>query len=310
MLGRPAEVALRALAPSLAPLLAVATAAGAAFGASQEAPLRVVATVEPAAMLVREIGAERVEVTTLVPPGASPHTFEPRPADVARLTDAELFVEVGGPLDAWAGRLRAAATREPARLVLLELPGVRALPADAHGAHPGRLDPHVWLDPIRVRDALAPGIAARLSALDPDGRDLYARRLAEFQDRLAALDAELRALLAGGARRYVAFHAAWRYFGERYDLEEVGVVEEAPGEEPTPRELARLLEAARAAHVRAVLIEPQLPGRVAHSLADELGAELVVVDPNGDPSDPARARYEDLMRWNARAFARALGPPT
>jgi ABC-type Zn uptake system ZnuABC Zn-binding protein ZnuA len=268
----------------------------------------VVATVEPAAMLVRELGGERVEVTTLVPPGASPHTFEPLPSDVARLAGAELLVEVGAPLDAWTERLHAAASHELPRLTLLELPALHPLPADERDGVPGRHDPHVWLDPIRVRDALAPGVAARLAALDPDGAAHYAERLAGFQERLGALDTQIRDMIAGSGRGYVAFHAAWRYFGDRYGLEEVGVIEQAPGEEPTPRALARLVEAARAARVRAVLVEPQLPAQTARSLAGELGVELVVVDPNGDPRDPERARYEDLMRWNARAFARALGP--
>ena len=107
--------------------------------------------------------------------------------------------------------------------------------------------------------------------------------------------------------RFVAFHAAWRYFAARYGLEEVGVVEEAPGEEPAPRALAALVTRAREAGVPAILVEPQLSPRVAKVLAAEFGATTVLVDPNGDPTDPERSRYAALMRWNARAFARALG---
>lgn len=269
-----------------------------------EGPLRVVATIEPVAMLVRELASDEVEVATLVPPGASPHLFEPRPTDVARLVDAALVVAVGGDLDRWLAPLLGAAARRMETLFLLELPGLAPLPV-APGAD--RRDPHVWLDPIRVRDVLAPAIAERLAALDPVGADDTAARLAAFQARLTRLDAEVRASLAGAGRHYVAFHGAWRYFGARYGLEEVGVVEEAAGEDPTPRELARLALAARAAGVRAILVEPQLDPRIARTLAAEFGGTTVLVDPNGDPTDPARAGYEALLRWNAQAFARALG---
>lgn len=292
---------LRAVA--LAALGALATAAADAMAA----PLQVVATIEPIAMLVRELAPAGAEVHALVPPGASPHVFEPRPSDVARLADAALLVAVGGDLDGWIAPLAAASAAERDTLVLLELPGLALRPASA-GARPGeRPDPHVWLDPILVRDAIAPALAARLRAVAPDEAAAITARLADFQERLTRLDAELSTLLARGGRRYVAFHAAWRYFGARYGLEEVGVVEEAPGEEPTPRELAALTAAAREAGVAAILIEPQLDPRVARALAAEFGATTVLVDPNGDPADPARARYEDLLRWNARAFARALG---
>lgn len=283
--------------------LAIVLAACACAARAEPSPLRVVATIEPIAMIARELAGDRIAVSALVPPGASPHTFDPRPGDVARLADAALVIAVGGDLDGWTQRLLGASGRSPATLVLLDLPDLVPLPA-AEG-EPTTRDPHVWLDPIRVRDVLAPAIAERLAALDPEADT--AARLAAFQERLTGLDAALRAELAGPRRGYVAFHAAWRYFGARYGLEEVGVVEEAPGEEPSPRELASLAAAARAAGVRAILIEPQLDPRVARTLAAEFGGTTVLVDPNGDPADPERARYEALLRWNARAFARALG---
>jgi ABC-type Zn uptake system ZnuABC Zn-binding protein ZnuA len=303
MLGAP-EVELPRLVRQL---LANGLLAGLALGAHAAPLLPVVTTIEPLAMLVREVGGDRVEVAALVPPAASPHTYDPLPSDVARLFSAALLVEVGGDVDGWTEKLHAAAApRAIPTLTLLAVSGLDPIPSAIGETE--RLDPHVWLDPIRVRDVVAPALAARLAELDPEGRETYASRLEALRGRLTALDAEIRDVLEDRARRYVAFHAAWRYFGARYGLQELGVVEEAPGEEPTPRELARLVENTRAAGVPAILIEPQLPSRVARSLADEVGAELVVVDPNGDPRDPARARYEDLMRFNARAFARALGP--
>ena len=270
-------------------------------------PLRVVATIQPMALIARELGGTRVVVTSLVPPGASPHTFEPQPSDVQSLAGARLLVEVGDGLDGWVEPLLNAASSTPARVTLLDLAGVEPLPADPAEAHEGRFDPHLWLDPLRIRDAMLPALAAKFAALDPEGRADYEKARDEFEQRLTALDAEIRATLAGHGRRYLAFHTAWRYFARRYQLDEIGVIEEAPGEEPTPRELGALSKRARAAKLPAILIEPQLSPRIAEMLARDLGVGLVTVDPNGDPTDPERATYEGLMRWNARAFARALG---
>ena len=108
----------------------------------------------------------------------------------------------------------------------------------------------------------------------------------------------------------MAYHGAWRSFATRYGLREIGVIEKRPGQEPSPRELARLVDAARDAGVGAILVEPQLDPRTARVIADEFAGETVLVDPLGDPEDRERASYETLLRFDARAFARALGAPS
>jgi zinc transport system substrate-binding protein len=315
-----AALGLAPLAPSLRVALAALGLGGLlaapATAAPPPTPARVVVTIQPIAMLMRELAGGRLAVASLVPPGASTHTFEAQPSDVAAVESARLFIEVGAGLDTWAAKLQSAAANRPERLVLIELPGLDPLPADPHehdpdaSGAPARFDPHVWLDPIRVRDVVAPALAAALTRLDPAGRAEYEAALAALRARLDELDAEIRLTLAGHGTKFVAFHGAWRYFAARYGLEEVGVVEEAPGEEPAPRDIADLVRKARAARVPAILTEPQLSPRIAATIAAELGAGTVTVDEQGDPRDPERADYAALMRWNAHAFARALGGGT
>ncbi|MEE9606621.1 MAG: metal ABC transporter substrate-binding protein [Myxococcota bacterium] len=259
---------------------------------------QVVVTVYPLELLVRELGGERVGVATLVPPGASPHAFTPAPTDLASLSRAALFVRVGAGFDDWAARLAAVAPDSLETLALLEIRGVEPLAGD---------DPHVWLDPILVRDTIVPELARRLARMDPAGADAYRQRARSFSKRLGALDAEIRLALPGDGGGYIAYHNAWRHFARRYALAQVAVVQEFAGEEPTPRELARLIGAARAGHVRAILVEPQLSPRAARVVAAEFGGGTRVVDPLGDPEDRSRSSYEALMRFNAHAFAEALG---
>ena len=265
------------------------------------AAVRVVATIFPLADVVRQVGGDEVEVVTLLPPGASPHTFEPTPEQARQVAKARVFVDVGAGLDNWAARLRAART-EPL-IIVTATAGLSLLDGD-HGAGG---DPHVWLDPVLMRDHIVGAIVDGLAAAAPDRRAAFERGAVQLRDALTQLDAEVRALLAPAQRRsYVAFHAAWRYFGHRYDLTEVAVVESFPGKEPSAREIAMLVERARAAHAAALLIEPQFAPRMAEQIAREFGGRTVLTDPIGGAQVPGRQSYVDLMRHNARAFAEAL----
>lgn len=261
--------------------------------------ISLVVTVHPLALLLEQIGGERVEVHVLVPPGASPHQFEPRPSDLILVSRANAFIKVGGGLDDWAERLFAANQVSGDTASLLELLKRRDKTIDTD-------DPHVWLDPILVRDEIVPLFTALLIRLDPPGDDHYRNRAAGFRSTLDELDREIRSLLQGQARSYVAFHGAWRHFAARYALNEIAVVQQAAGEEPTPRELGNLVREARRAGLQSILVEPQLDPRLAATLADEFGAGTVLVDPLGDPGDAERSTYPGLLRFNARAFRLAL----
>ena len=351
---------------------------------SSEAPVGVVASILPVGYVAQELGGERVKVDVLVPPGASPHTFEPVPSDMVKLQRARLFLRVGAGLDGWSDKLRGGVSHDVEMVTLSAVPGLKPLEAghdhhdhghgkeraekhddhgheekhakkhddhgheekhakkhddhghemkhaekhddhgheekhakkhDDHGheekhaeGHMEGIDPHFWLDPIRVRDAVVPVIVEHLVEADPAGKEYYEKRGKDFHQRLTALDVQVRRELAKAkGRKFVAFHSAWAYFSDRYNVEEAAVVQEFAGEEPSPREMAALVRSAREAGIRNILVEPQLSPRVAQTIASEFGGGTVMVDPLGDSGDPARSSYEKLMLFNARSFAQAMG---
>jgi ABC-type Zn uptake system ZnuABC Zn-binding protein ZnuA len=107
-------------------------------------------------------------------------------------------------------------------------------------------------------------------------------------------------------RPLVPLHAAWGAFAARYGIALLAPVESRAAEEPTPRTLAALADAARAGGAAAVLVEPQLPAAAARALAETLGVPVIVADPYGDASVPERGTYAALLRFDAAAFRRAL----
>ena len=242
---------------------------------------------------------DAVRVRTLLPPGAHPDSYEATPRDAENLAAADLVVRAGGAADDWLG--------DPGETpVVVATEGLELLGENGHGTG----NPHVWLDPILVRDHLLPRLAEALAATVPGAADSVQRRATAFADSLTALDREIRDRLADApSRRFVAAHAAWPYFARRYELEAVASVHESPGAHIATRELARLVDRARAAGVRAVIAEPQLGRAGVDALRSELEARIAVADPIGGVGLEGREDYLSLMRYNARAFEQALEGP-
>ncbi len=295
--GRARRIALALAAAALAACSEPPTPVG---------PPLVVVTIPPVADLVARIGGDALRVETLLPPRASVHTWQATPAQIRSMSRAAGFVSVGGGLDGWLDDVGGGFPDVPRLRITDAIELLDAAEGDRHGDGTG--DPHVWLDPLLVRDAVLPRLTAFLVAVAPrDETGLRARGRA-LADSLTALDAEIRRTLDAAPRRgFVATHDAWAYFARRYDLRPLGSLYESPGHEPSARSLASLVDAARAAGVSAVLAEPQLAETAARALAGELRVEVVVVDPLGGPGIEGREGYLELMRFDARAFARALG---
>lgn len=295
-------------------MFAFAACLGTAAGRGECAPVREVAarsiaaaTIAPLASLAATVAGPGWDVRTVIPPGTSPHVFEPSPRDVRRFAPARIVVTVGAGYDDWVGRLaRACASgavvHDAGRSVGVEAAGDGA----DHDGELGR-DPHWWLSPKRAARSLAP-LAERFADLDPPGAEGYRARARDGAAALLALDAELAVLLAPvrGAT-VVAAHNSWAYFTADYGLVDGGAIETAPGREPSPRDFRKLVDLVRASRVRAVFAEAQFSPAAARVLAGDAGIRVAFVDPIG--GTPGRLDYADLLRYDARAFRAALGAP-
>jgi len=270
--------------------------------AAAEARVRVVTSIPPLAMIVAELGGGRVEVRSILPAGVDPHLFEPRPSDMRAVAEADLVVMLGSSIDDWI---------EPA-LRSASAPRVLALdPHDDHDSHDGHAhdhDPHVWLDPTWVRDRALRPLHRELAALDPAWAPLHGAQARAMGERLTDLDDDIREMLSDlSTRSFLALHPAWGHFARRFGLRPVAAAIDGHGREPSLHAMIEAVWAARAAGVHTLLVEPQVDARLAQVLAREIGAGFEMVDPLGDRSLSDRSSYGALLRFNAHAFARALG---
>lgn len=282
-----------------------------ALASSGEEKLRVVATIYPLADMATNVGGQLVEVKTLLPPGANPHTFEPRPSQIAEISRARLFLKVGAGLDLWAGKFAAAASRGELRVVdasqgmdLMGETEEQGKRGRSRGV--GHSNPHFWLDPVsamRIVDVIADAMVEA----DPSGAGTYRGNAERYKEKLKSLDAEIRTAVAGFKRReFVAFHSAWVYFARRYGLRQAAVIEPFPGKEPSPRYLVGVVREARRIGARAIFAEPQLNPKAARVIAGETGMKVLYLDPIGGPDVTGRSSYLELMRYNLSVFREAL----
>jgi len=263
----------------------------------------VVVTIEPLAMILVELVGDPAQVVTLIPPGASPHTYDLRPSG-ARMAESSLALfYVDDHLDGWAARVSA-----PKKFAVFErLPeSLKKRSADSPAAGDGRpaYNPHFWTDPNMVLE-LVPSLIAALDEVDPEGRWIYESKRDQFVFDLARLDDEVEALLRPlKGKAVIVHHPSWRYFLDRYGIETAAILEPSPGKEPTPRYLKKVIDTARAKDVKLIISEPQLPSRPAEVVAEAAGLRIVELDPIGGAE--GRTRYADWLLANARKLRGAL----
>ena len=306
---------------ALASLVLVAGCNGSAASPSPSesseaaADYTVIATTSVFADLAQLALGDNVTIETIIPAGVDVHTFEPSPADAQKLAGANLIVMNGIGLDEWAlSVLEAAGKSEEDVLELAEgidesnawvyLEGEEHSEEEGEEHGHGGTDPHIWLDP-KGAAIYVNRIAARVAAELPErAMAIESARDAGLAE-ITALDEELRvgfAAVDASMRKIVTFHDAFGYFARAYEIEIVGVAVEAPGQEPSAKEIAALIDAIKAAGVTSVFSEAQFPSKVLDQVAAETGAtvlENLYSDALGDA--PANS-YLGAMRANASAI--------
>ena len=297
---------LAATAASATALLLTACGSGDDEAAASDG-VGVVAAFYPLQWAAERVGGDRVDVTSLTPPGAEPHDLELTPRDVASLTEADLVVYLEGfqpALDDAAAEAGDAAwdAGQAADLSLTtradEHEGETEEEHAGHADQEGEaVDPHFWLDPTRLAD-VGDALARRLAEADPDGTATYEENAAALRTDLEALDAELEQGLADCAvTTLVTAHDAFGYLADRYGLDVVGINGLSPSAEPSAAQLAEISALVREQGVTTVYTETLVDPAVAETVAREAGVRTAVLDPlEGLTEESAGSDYLEVMR--------------
>ena len=270
----------------------------------------VIAAFYPLEFVASEIVGDSATVTNLSPPGVEPHDLELAPGAVRSLAGADLVVYIGEgfqpAVDDVIGELSDATLIDGLETQDGLLQGSDEHEDEADGLEEGTSDPHVWLDPTRVA-SLGHSVAAEMARIDPDNADLYEGNAADLEEALDELDKEFSATLDScDQNKLVVSHEAFGYLADRYGLEQVGVSGIDPESEPSPGRVAEVAEFARDHGVTTIFFEEQVAPDIAQVIADEIGAEVEVLDPlEFEPEDGSD--YFDVMRNNLDSISTALG---
>ena len=308
--------------------------------------LEIVTTTDFMADWARRVGGSGVNVFSLLPPGADPHSFQPGSRDIARIADADLVLTVGlGLEDDWLNDLISNASADPTKVIAvtdviepLENPefSEEGEEGEDHGDEEtdegeegedhddedseegegehhdeGPLDPHFWFDPIRVEQVMG-HVASQMAVRDPTRADMYQANAADYQHELQELHSFIELELASipaSRRLLVTSHDSLQYFASRYSMTVIGTVIPATTTETesSPKHLTDLIETVREYNVPAVFGEVTVSERLAATIAEETGATLVrLYSGSLGPPGSPAETYIGMMRTNVQLISESL----
>ena len=249
-----------------------------------EEKIGVVVSILPQAEFVERISGNKVQVTVMVPPGASPHTYEPIPSQLKEVSKAKIYAKVGSGVEfesAWMDKI-ISVNKE--MLVVDCSKGIELIDND----------PHIWLSPKNAK-IMVENIYQGLIQIDSANQEYYARNKEKYLQELDKLDNEIAQTLSGKKnRKIMVYHPAWAYFARDYGLEQIPIEKE--GKEPTPQGIASLIKQARENNITVIFASPQFSTKTAEVIAKEIDGKVVLIS-------PLEKNYLENMRKVAEAFA-------
>jgi ABC-type Zn uptake system ZnuABC Zn-binding protein ZnuA len=303
------------LALSLALVAGCGGEVGGPAAGDDDDTLRIATTVAPITSIVANIGGDRVSITGIVPEGTNSHTFEPRPSVAELLSSVDVVYLNGLVLEEPTRELAEANLAGGAEIIEL---GTEALDEDDYiydfsfPEEEGRPNPHLWTDPAYAL-RYAEIVAADLARRDPGNAGYYTANLESFEAVVDELDAAMReafATIPDGRRKLLTYHDAYAYFAGNYGWEVIGAIQVSDFEDPTPREVAGLIDQVRAEGVPAIFGSEVFPSPVLAQIGKEAGVDYVDVLRDDDlPGAPGEAEHSwlGLMRFNYVTMTEALG---
>ena len=273
----------------------------------------VITTIFPLKEFAQEVGGERVKVYLLLPPGAEPHTWDPKPSDIVKLSRADVFICIGAEMEPWVQGILKSLNNPKLQIIEAsnEVPLIGTDKAyrhhhgegtDKERPHFGGVDPHIWLNfeyDLKIVDK----IASALRNKDPEGAVYYLKNAEEYKEKLKNLDLKYQKELSNcKCREFIlGGHAAFAYMAQRYGLRQIPLYGLSPNSEPTPKRMAKVITMAKNYRVPAIYFEELVNDNLAKAIAKEVGAKTLVLNPGANLTRKqieSRVTFLSLMEKN------------
>lgn len=292
-----------------------------------EKKIKIVATIYPLAEFSSRIVGNKASVTQLLPPGREPHHWEPSPADMKQIYDAQVFIYHGAGIEPWAEKILPVLRERKIKIIkatektdlltfaeeqslgVTKFLGVRTTEDQHNDVDQESVDPHAWLDPVLAKSIVS-FIAGEMAAVDTANADYYQRNAQAVLDELEQIHQEYSmAASQFKSRDLVVSHAAFGYLANRYGLCQIPILGLTPEQEPDAATLARVIDFTRKQNIKCIFFEAMVSPRVAETIARETGGKTLVLHPIGALTEEENKKgldYFDLMHQNMENLTKAL----
>ena len=280
---------------------------------SADGKIRVAVSILPQAEFVEKVGGDRVIVTVMIPPGASPHTYELTPGQLEDISKAGMYIKVGSGIEFEREWMDKIIKLNKEMLVVNCAEGVRFIASGGKYGEPfvyyeyyeisetgddyRGIDPHIWLSTENV-EIMSENIYEGLAGIDPGNLEYYKENLEDFIVELDKLDEEISQMFEGKKNKIMmVFHPNWTYFASDYGIRQIPIEEE--GKEPTAGHMKNLIDEALKYNIKIIFASPEFSIKSAETLASEIGGSIVLLS-------PLEKDYIENMRKTAKAFSEAM----
>lgn len=255
----------------------------------------VAVSIVPQASFAKAVGGDKVEILTMIPPGASPENYAPGPKIMEQLSAAQIYFAIGVPAEKNGILPRLNKINPQMKVVDLTNKVDQAYPAREMA--PGEKDPHRWLSPKRAI-IMVQNMADELAAADPENAATYRKNARSYQAQLEELDTQITASLAGvSGQSFIVYHPAMGYFADDYGLKMISLEKE--GKTATAQNIQLVIDQAKQENIKVVFYQAEMDSKQAQTLARELGGEAELIT-------PLAPNYIDNLNKTAKTFARIL----
>ena len=235
----------------------------------------VAVSIGPEVEFVKAVGGDKVNVILMVPSGSDPHTYEPLPGQLTRVSNAKMYAEVGTPVEFEINYMGKIKSINPTMLVVNCSEGVNLISNTAENES-DEVDPHIWTDPKNA-EIMVENIYHGLVQIDPADKDYFQKNRDQYLKKLDELDKNATKLIKEkNSSIIIVFHPAFGYYAKEYNLTMIAAM--INDEEPSPQRIAMLVDTAQKNNIHVVFTEPQYDPKYMQSVASQIGGRVVFVN--------------------------------